>query len=101
MAEPWRARSDPQELELVVGNRRPERRVEHLPGRPAIVGRRNSVTRAEYDYGVVLLGLDLALRSEARADERCLQTTAQSRLREEEEVVDAAPEHDERGADAR
>src|SRR5581483_4428134 len=83
----WRPRLDPQPLELVLAERRLELLVEHLHRRTAVVAIRDAVALApEHDRRDVLLRLDLALRSEAHAEELRAQHLAELGLRQEQHV---------------
>src|SRR3990172_10554561 len=93
--------ADPQELELVLANSRLEVDIEHLDGRRAVVPIRDAVGAAEDDDRRVLLARDLALRGEARAEQRAHDPVAEPRLREQEEVLRPTTEYAERRDHAR
>ena len=76
-------------------------RVEHLAGRHAVVARRDALALAEHDRRRVLLGLDLALRREAGAQQLRAHDLAELGLGQEQEVVVAATQDDERRDHAR
>ena len=92
------ARLDPRALELFVVERHVEIAVEHFDRARQLT--RQTVRDAEHEHRDVLLGLDLALRREARAHETRAHGLAELRLGQEQKVVRAATPDAQRRDDA-